>query len=338
MDLLERYLHAVGEHLPANGRADTLAELRANLEAEIEGREEAAGRPLTEDEVARVLEQHGMPVIVAARYGPQHFVIGPSLFPFYWYTLKRSFPLVLLAYSVVQGVQITVQSNTAGDLGQKIGAAIRHFPVVAFTFWGIMTLGFAIFEYAQGRYIPKMSMPKWSVRDLPPLEPGEKKKPSVANGIADLIVSVLMIAWLLAVPNHPYLIIGPGAKVVHGMPFGLTPEWHVCYGQIVGLLIAMLPLKFAMLLPSLRRVRGWLQLTVNAMGILILVIMVQVRTFFVAGSNISIENLHALEGLNAAITLGFKVVLALSIIKFLWDLWKEVTSTQQRHAGCAAVL
>src|SRR5215475_4202008 len=167
MDLLERYLQAVGEHLPANGRADTLAELRANLEAEIEAREDAVNRPLTEDEVAQVLEQHGMPVMVAARYGPQHFLIGPTLFPFYWYTLKRSFPLVLLAYSAVQGVQIIMQSNSGGDLGQKIGSAIGHFPAVALTFWGIMTLGFAIFEYAQGRYIPKMSMPKWSVRDLP---------------------------------------------------------------------------------------------------------------------------------------------------------------------------
>ena len=98
MELLERYLHAVGEHLPARGRADTLAELRANLESEIEGREKELGRPLTEAEVAQVLETHGMPVMVAARYGPQHFLIGPGLFPFYWYTLKRSFPLVLGAF------------------------------------------------------------------------------------------------------------------------------------------------------------------------------------------------------------------------------------------------
>jgi hypothetical protein len=151
-----------------------------------------------------------------------------------------------------------------------------------------MTLGFAAFEYAQGRYIPKLALPKWSVRDLPPLETGEKR-PSMVNGIADLIVSVLMIVWLLAVPNHPYLIIGPGAKMVHGMPFGVTPEWHVFYWQIIGLLIAMLPLKVAMLLPPLRRVRGWLQLAVNGMGILILVVMVQVRSFFVAGNEISAE-------------------------------------------------
>jgi hypothetical protein len=138
------------------------------------------------------------------------------------------------------------------------------------------------------------------------------------------------------VPNHPYLIIGPGAKMVHGMPFGLTPEWHVFYWQIVGLLIAMLPLKIAMLLPSLRRVRGWLQLAVNAMGILILVIMVQVRTFFVAGAEISAENLRSLEGINAGITLGFKFALAICVIKFLWDLWKEISQGQQRRSRYAA--
>ena len=35
MDLLERYLQAVGEYLPARTKADTLAELRENLLAEM---------------------------------------------------------------------------------------------------------------------------------------------------------------------------------------------------------------------------------------------------------------------------------------------------------------
>jgi hypothetical protein len=335
MDLLERYLQAVGEHLPAKGRADTLAELRANLEAEIEGREEELNRPLTEAEVAQVLEAHGMPVLVAARYGPQHFLIGPQLFPFYWYTLKRSFPLVVVAYAFIQLVAAITQSGSGLDLGQRISAAVAHFPGVALTFWGVMTLGFAAFEYAQGRCIPKMTLPKWSVRDLPQLEPGQKKH-SLASGVADLIVSVLIVVWLLAVPNHPYLIIGPGAKMVSGTPFGLTPEWHIFYWQIVGLLIAMLPLKIVMLLPQMRRVRGWLQLTVNAMGILILVVMVQVRTFFVAGSDISADTLRSLAGINTGITLGFKIALAISVIKFLYDLWKEITADQHRRTGYVA--
>ncbi len=337
MELLERYLQAVGEHLPARGRADMLAELKANLEAEIEGREEELGRPLTEAEAGQVLEAHGMPVLVAARYGPQHFLIGPALFPFYWYTLKRIFPLVALVYAVVQMAAILLGSDSGADLGGRIGTAVAHFPGVALTFWGVVTLGFAVFEHAQGQYFPKLTLPRWSVRDLRPVQEGEKKKHVFANGVADLIVSVLIIVWLLGVPDHPYLIIGPGAKVMRGMPFGLTPDWHVFYWQIVGLLSVMLPLKVAILLPSLRRVRGWLRLAVNALGILILVLMVEVRTFFVAGSEISAENLRSLAGINAGITLGFKVALAISVIKFVWDLWKEISPGQHRRGDYAAV-
>src|SRR5258708_13463792 len=98
-----------------------------------------------------------------------------------------------------------------------------------------------------------MTLPKWSVRDLPPLEPGQKKH-SLTNAVADLIVSVLIVVWLLAVPNHPYLIIGPGAKMVNGTPFGLTPDCHIFSWRIVGLLLALLPLTIAMVLPLFRPV------------------------------------------------------------------------------------
>ena len=66
MDLLERYLQAVGEYLPANMKADTLAELRENLLAQMEAREDELGRSLAPAEVASVLEKHGRPLLVAA--------------------------------------------------------------------------------------------------------------------------------------------------------------------------------------------------------------------------------------------------------------------------------
>src|ERR1700727_1880270 len=101
MELLERYLQAVGQYLPAKGKMDTLAELRENLLAQMEGREEELGRPLTQGEVADVLERHGHPVLVAARYLPQQHLIGPQWFPIYWFTLKKSFPFVALVYSAI---------------------------------------------------------------------------------------------------------------------------------------------------------------------------------------------------------------------------------------------
>ena len=321
MDLLERYLQAVGQYLQVKGKEDTLAELRANLLAEIEGREEELGRPLNEAEVSSVLEQHGRPVIVASRYLPQHFLIGPGLFPLYWYTLVKSFPLVVLAYAVAQAANFIF-----GGRNVDIGAAIGHFPYVAFTFWGVVTLGFAVFEYGQGRYFQQIKLEKaWNPRELP--DRTEPKGPSFASRVADLIVSVLMLSWLIAVPDHPYLVLGPGASL-QKLSFGLTPAWHVLYWQIVGLLLLTLPLKAAALFAGEKWRRG-LELATKGIGILILAVMVQARSYLVPlreGSNL--PSLANLAQVNYSLNLAFKIALAVCVIKFLWDLWEAVTRSR----------
>jgi len=136
MDLLERSLQAVGQYLPVKGKDDTLAELRENLLAQLEAREEELGRPLTQTEVASVLEKHGRPMLVAARYLPQQSLIGPGLFPIYWFTLKKSFPFVVLAYAITQIVALVFVGGRSFDPG----SAIAHFPGVALTFWAVVTL------------------------------------------------------------------------------------------------------------------------------------------------------------------------------------------------------
>ncbi|HEY6413768.1 MAG TPA: hypothetical protein VIX42_08775 [Edaphobacter sp.] len=331
MELLERYLQAVGQYLPPRGKRDTLAELRANLLAQMEGREEELGRPLTQGEVADVLERHGHPVMVAARYLPQQHLIGPAWFPIYWFTLKKSFPFVVLAYLVSQAAAMIFQ----GWRGFNIAGAILHFPFVALTFWGVVTLGFAFFEYAQGKYFHKVDFQKgWNPNNLPPLETQGKKQPSLAGGAADVIVTALLIAWLLAVPYKPYLILGPGVGYLRGMPFGLSPEWHIFYWQIIGLMLVQLGLKTVMLF--LHRARQWRKgadLVVHIVGILILTVMVQARSYLVPGTNVGAMSLHDLVAINSSINLAFKLVLAISVLKLLWDIWKMVTESHDAKPG-----
>jgi len=335
MELLERYLQAVEEHLPAKGRQDTLAELRANLQAELDEREEMAGRPLTEAEVGSVLEAHGMPLCVAARYQPQRTLIGPEMFPVYWYTLKRSFPFVVLAYAVVLIARFAI----GGEALSRLPAAVWGFSGIALTFWAIMTLGFAVFDYVQQNYGSK-GQPRWSVRELPKLQkrqPGETH-PSLASGIADLIVSVLGVIWLLLVPAHPYLMFGPGAKLMRMMPFDLTPEWRVYFWMIIGLLVAMWPLKLMMMLPRFARWRQSLDVAVHLLGIGVLVVMVQVKSYFVPVAAMTTQNPLNLQPINLALGIGFKVALAVSVVKLLWDIWKMMSGSRQRQPGCATVL
>ena len=67
MELIERYLHAIGRHLPGNKREDILTELRSTLEDQVEAR--AAGEP-NEADAAAVIAEMGPPRQVAAGYFP----------------------------------------------------------------------------------------------------------------------------------------------------------------------------------------------------------------------------------------------------------------------------
>jgi hypothetical protein len=333
MELLERYLQAVGSYLPAQGRADTLAELRANLLAEFEEREESAGRPLTEAEVASVLESHGMPVMVAMRYRPQQSLIGPTLFPIYWYTLKRSLPLVLLGFTVVTALRLMADGFTTASLQ----SAVWNLPGVLLTFWAVVTLGFAAFEYAQGRYIAKIEAPKWTVRDLPPLVRGDKP-PSLISGVADLIVSIAMVAWLLAVPAHPYLMFGPGAKVIQQMSFTLAPEWHIAYWEIIGLLVAMWPLKVMMMMPRFAHWRRGLSMGVHLLGVLVLVVIVTTQSFLVPAAALTAEQMKNLSDINHGLNIAFTLALAISGVKFIWSLGKWIfDEARGKQVGHVAV-
>jgi hypothetical protein len=318
MDLLERYLHAVGRHLPAKGRADTLAELRANLLAQIEAREEELGRPLTEAEVATILEKHGRPVLVATQYRPKQYLIGPGLFPIYWITIKRSLPLLVLAYAAIQIAALIFQ----GGSGFNIMTAVGNLPGVLLTFWAVMTMGFAIFEFAQGRYFAEIKLPaNWDPHDLPPVA-AQEKGPSFTSGLADLIVHILGIIWLLIIPYKPVLLLGPGLGYLKGFPVSLTPEWHIFYWQIIGLLALMLPLKAARLSRNPGKWRNGFQIAEQVLGIGILVVLVAARTYFVPAPALSSHDLESLVAFNALLNLGFKIALVVRVFKLLWDIWK----------------
>ncbi len=94
MDLLNRYLQAVKFWLPRAQQEDIIAELREDIRSEIEERENQLGRSLNDFELEALLKQRGRPLLVAEKYLPQRALIGPALFPAYWFVLK----LVMLCY------------------------------------------------------------------------------------------------------------------------------------------------------------------------------------------------------------------------------------------------
>src|SRR5574340_745500 len=100
MELLDRYLQSVRTYLPKSQQDDILKELSENLRAQIEDQESGLGRALTEDELADLLKKHGHPLFVATRYRQSRHLIGPTLFPFYWFAVKIILAVVGFGYAV----------------------------------------------------------------------------------------------------------------------------------------------------------------------------------------------------------------------------------------------
>jgi hypothetical protein len=182
MDLVDRYMAAVGRQLPAKQAGDILAELREEFLARQEDREAALGRPLDKKDVEALLVEFGHPLVVAGRYRKTQHLIGPEVFPFWWATTK----VVLL---IVLGVDVVLFALGALTEGAVNSRAAGPPVLVALIFvFGLITLIFAAFE----RFGKTGFLQDWKPRHLPPAQ-GKSRSP--ANLAAEIVVDVIFLAW-----------------------------------------------------------------------------------------------------------------------------------------------
>ena len=239
MELLDRYLQAVRKHLPWQRQGDILAELRANLESQLDEKQAELGRPLTPAEAEDWIGRLGSPVKMAAHYQPQQYLIGPAVYPVYLYVLRLASMWAIIVYTVVNAITIVIGWPTAHAVAD---AAVRlPFVLIQVAAW--VTVVFAAIEFVAVRY-PEKCPPiagfyaRWSPRDLPPLEPpaaaGHKRR-TYAHAVTEVIFGFIFLAWLLLVPEYPYLMFGPGVAYIHASPFHPAPVWMTFYWWLVGL-------------------------------------------------------------------------------------------------------
>src|SRR3954470_22856019 len=106
MDLFDRYLNAIRRNLPRDKADDIVAELGDALASRVEEREDALGRALTPEEVKALIKDFGHPLVVAARYRKQQWLIGPDVFPFYVAVLR--IVVTITAAALVVGTIVSI--------------------------------------------------------------------------------------------------------------------------------------------------------------------------------------------------------------------------------------
>jgi hypothetical protein len=226
MDLIDRYLDAVRLFLPRTQRDDIAAELRDALMTRREEQEAGLGRALTRKEDEALLHDYGHPLIVAARYGRQQYLIGPELYPIYAFALLIVLASIALA-AAITGVVATAM--TGGDLPHGLGVALGVAWTGAFTAVGAVTVIFAILQRtgASNRIVVD-----WSIRDLPRITRRRPRQPWFERVAGMVFLTLFMLWWTGVIRLLPPEIPLQTGGVLH---FAFAPALHDLYLPVLAL-------------------------------------------------------------------------------------------------------
>lgn len=309
MELLERYLQAVRFLLPRKQRDDVARELSEDLRAQIEERQDELGRPLAEDELAALLRKSGHPATLALRYQPERYLIGPRVFPLFWYGVKVVAGVLAIVHLLLPAVYFVVTNQPEKIVGQFL-----RFPGVALPALAVLTLCFAVLDTDVVRTAVERALADWKPQDLPPIARQERQPVSSMAGV--IMPLVFGIWWLIGL-KFPYLILGPGADYVQ---FG--PPFHRLFVPMaVGTVATAVVGWFRLARPRDTRLILATSLFVDSLSLVVLYLLWRGGgPWMVAGESLArLRGPEDLIGLvNLALQLGLTVGLIVSAITFAW--------------------
>lgn len=324
MELLDRYLQSVRTYLPRAQQDDILKELAENLRAQIEDQEAEAGRPLSEDELAAILKQHGHPLFVASRYRQARHLIGPTLFPFYWFVMKIMLVIVGFGYAVAALVLIAQGKpilEVIGALLSFIGAVLPTFAWVTIVF-AVLDIGNAKFRLLEK--CTKEANDKFDPRKLPALRPvsdslGAKPIPR-SKTIFELFFNIAFILWWIRVAPIRKLVLfmtlGP-AGLADKIPFQLGPVWHTLFVPVILLSLAAIAQQIVTLIyPHWLKFYSAARLVTNGCSLIVFYFLIRASELLVLATGIADPSKFSEPLRIVNLTLHYSLMLAALITIF----------------------
>lgn len=197
MELLDRYLKAVKFWLPNEQKQDIIAELSEDVRSQIEDKESELGRQLSDAEIESILKKSGPPMLVAQRYFPQRYLIGPELFPMYWLIMRAGW-ICFFAPWLILGIGAGIFASPSGS-GHLQGMLEPFLRALLINF-AAMTGVFALIE----RYHAKRWVNNWTPRKLPAVR--DPNRVPRSSSISELAWYLMLLLWwgnLLRIPAIP---------------------------------------------------------------------------------------------------------------------------------------
>ncbi len=311
MELLDRYLYEVRRYLPVAQQDDIIAELSDTIQSHFEDREREFGRPLTDAEAATIVRAFGHPKIVASRYQPAQYLVGPEIYPFYWYTLK-------IALAGALALEL---------LGAMIAAFLSPSPLPSFIknvaiMWptiflvlGVVTFIFVVLERtgSGSSVLTKLGIDNWNPRTLPRAAYGEVPRFSL---LIEALANIVFMLWLLnflPLRRAVGFVINASGGGQALAPITLTPAWHplLLLAFVAAALIVLQD--FALLLfPSRTKLRAGTLLIANVLMVIGACLVLQSRSLVAVVQPATQAYALAAQALNEVAFISL-VVLAVTI-------------------------
>ncbi len=313
--LTERYLNSVKQMLPSAQQADIIAELRDAIEARIEDRESELGRPLKPVEVEAILKSFGHPIIVAGRYGPQRTLIGPTMFPIWWLSLRVCLAIATVVYLANFVVGIVEHGGLPDGLSVAPRVWAHYFQTIIFIV-GVVTIGVIFIE----RLKPG-PFEKWSLNDLSPVR--FKAAGRLEVGAALFFEILGLIFWLL-VPFYWQRIAGliESQSDVHIILMQPAPIWWpTLWAIITGIAALQVVSRVVQFVWPDRPVRNAVaHLALNLAGLVFAGVALSALPLFQLATELPEKLQHAMSLVNMIIQLSLWVMVAVNIAKAVGNL------------------
>ena len=316
MELLDRYLQAVGFWLPKSQRQDIIAELSEDLRSQIEEKEGELGRSLDGPELEHLLKQRGAPLLVAERYLPQRHLIGPWLFPIYALVLRSAVTYYLLPWLLVWlGFLVFDPAYRAASPGVAIVGTLKGLWLMAVYGFAFTTAAFALLEQCQAN---ARFLETWDPRRLPPVRnPSQMPR---GNQVAELTWNMVLILWWTGVLHLPEI---PGLRI---RP---APGIERFYWPVMALLAALIAIAAVNVArPWWTARRAAIRLAIDSSGLVLVIVLLMARPWVEAAPP---ATRNVAEWLNWTV-LPVLVLYALSfLLRSIQDLRRAMAKAPLNH-------